>query len=159
MKDQATEYMKSLFPYMEPFLMLAYTYSVLDPLYPDLNYEWVEAQAALWSPNDGNDKLMEALEAERQADLQSFNEFLNRGENAWVKINEDGEEESGEESEQETEANEEPEGKTEAEETEAETELETEDGPYDSDGKLKVIGDDGLINLDLANYPPGVYRW
>ncbi|EXA40126.1 hypothetical protein FOPG_03477 [Fusarium oxysporum f. sp. conglutinans race 2 54008] len=183
MKDQATEYMTSLFPYMEPTLMLAYTYSVLEPLYPELNFKWVEVQARLVSNYEPNDRLMEVVEAERQADVQRFKESLARRENAWVKINGDGqEEESSEESGEETEVEEatevesdeaaegeseveETEGEateaedTEAEETGAETEAGTDDESYDSNGKLRIIGDDGLINLDLANYPPGVYRW
>ncbi|QKD55751.2 uncharacterized protein FOBCDRAFT_202864 [Fusarium oxysporum Fo47] len=183
MKDQATEYMTSLFPYMEPTLMLAYTYSVLEPLYPELNFKWVEVQARLVSNYEPNDRLMEVVEAERQADVQRFKESLARRENAWVKINGDGqEEESSEESGEETEVEEatevesdeaaegeseveETEGEateaedTEAQETGAETEAGTDDESYDSNGKLRIIGDDGLINLDLANYPPGVYRW
>ncbi|KAI3583194.1 hypothetical protein IWW34DRAFT_801800 [Fusarium oxysporum f. sp. albedinis] len=183
MKDQATEYMASLFPYMEPTLMLAYTYSVLEPLYPELNFKWVEVQARLVSNYEPNDRLMEVVEAERQADVQRFKESLARRENAWVKINGDGqEEESSEESGEETEVEEatevesdeaaegeseveETEGEateaedTEAQETGAETEAGTDDESYDSNGKLRIIGDDGLINLDLANYPPGVYRW
>ncbi|KAF5258736.1 hypothetical protein FOXYS1_10673 [Fusarium oxysporum] len=182
MKDQATEYMTSLFPYMEPTLMLAYTYSVLEPLYPELNFKWVEVQARLVSNYEPNDRLMEVVEAERQADVQRFKESLARRENAWVKINGDGqEEESSEESGEETEVEEatevesdeaaegeseveETEGEateaedTEAQETGAETEAGTDDESYDSNGKLRIIGDDGLINLDLANYPPGVYR-
>ncbi|KAH7169089.1 hypothetical protein DER46DRAFT_680558 [Fusarium sp. MPI-SDFR-AT-0072] len=169
MKDQATEYMTSLFPYMEPTLMLAYTYSVLEPLYPELNFKWVEVQARLVSNYEPNDRLMEVVEAERQADVQRFKESLARRENAWVKINGEGEEEqSSEESVEETEveeateveSDEAVEGESEVEETEGEdTEAGTDDESYDSNGKLRIIGDDGLINLDLANYPPGVYRW
>ncbi|KAM5373976.1 hypothetical protein ACJA88_008138 [Fusarium oxysporum] len=171
MKDQATEYMTSLFPYMEPTLMLAYTYSVLEPLYPELNFKWVEVQARLVSNYEPNDRLMEVVEAERQADVQRFKESLARRENAWVKINGDGqEEESSEESGEETEVEEatevesdeaaegeseveETEGEateaedteaedTEAQETGAETEAGTDDESYDSNGKLRIIGDD-----------------
>ncbi|VTT78361.1 unnamed protein product [Fusarium fujikuroi] len=166
MKDQATEYMTSLFPYMEPSYMLAYSHSVLEPLYPELNFEWVAAQAGL--PYYANDKLMDAVDAERKEDIKRFRASVARREAAWVKINREGEEE--EESVEESEVKEATEVEndvaveseaedSEAEETDGEADAGTDDESYDSKGKLKIIGADGLINLDLANYPPGVYRW
>ncbi|KAF4441629.1 hypothetical protein FACUT_2572 [Fusarium acutatum] len=173
MKDQATEYMKSLFPYIEPTYMLAYTHSVLEPLYPELNFKWVAVQAGLASNYHINDKLMEVVDAEREEDIKRFKACVARWEGAWVKINREGEEEG--ESVEETEVKEATEVKTdvavesegedtdaedsEDEETEGEADAGTDDESYDSNGKLKIIGADGLINLDLANYPPGVYRW
>ncbi|KAF4501615.1 hypothetical protein FAGAP_2180 [Fusarium agapanthi] len=172
MKDQATEYMKSLFQYMEPAYMLAYTHSVLEPLYPELNFKWVAVQSGLASNYHINDKLMEIVDAEREEDIKRFKACVARREGAWVKINQEGEEEA--ESVEETELKEatkvgsdvavESEGEdtgaedSEAEEAEGETDAGTDDESYDSNGKLKIIGADGLINLDLANYPPGVYR-
>ncbi|SCN86895.1 uncharacterized protein FFB20_07735 [Fusarium fujikuroi] len=166
MKDQATEYMTSLFPYMEPSYMLAYSHSVLEPLYPELNFEWVAAQAGL--PYYANDKLMDAVDAERKEDIKRFRASVARREAAWVKINREGEEE--EESVEKSEVKEATEVEndvaveseaedSEAEETDGEADAGTDDESYDSKGKLKIIGADGLINLDLANYPPGVYRW
>ncbi|KAG5794641.1 hypothetical protein H9Q69_006312 [Fusarium xylarioides] len=168
MKDQATEYMTSLFPYIEPAYMLAYTHSVLEPLYPELNFKWVAVQAGLASNYHVNDKLMEIVDAERDEDIKRFKASVARREAAWVKINREGEEEG--ESAGETEANEatevdnevavESEGEnSEAEESEGEADAGTDDESYDRNGKLRIIGADGLINLDLANYPPGVYRW
>ncbi|KAF5570650.1 hypothetical protein FPHYL_1076 [Fusarium phyllophilum] len=168
MKDQATEYMTSLFPYIEPAYMLAYTHSVLEPLYPELNFKWVAVQAGLASNYHINDKLMEIVDAERDEDIKRFKASVARRESAWVKINREGEEEG--ESVGETEAKEatevdnevavESEGEdTEAEESEGEADAGTDDESYDRNGKLRIIGADGLINLDLANYPPGVYRW
>ncbi|PNP75275.1 hypothetical protein FNYG_11418 [Fusarium nygamai] len=173
MKDQATEYMKSLFPYIEPAYMLAYTHSVLEPLYPELNFKWVAVQAGLTSNYQVNDKLMEVVDAERDEDIKRFKASVARRERAWVKINREGEEEG--ESVGDTEANEATEVENEvaveseseetdaedyeAEEAEGEADAGTDDESYDSNGKLKIIGADGLINLDLANYPPGVYRW
>ncbi|KAF4952567.1 hypothetical protein FGADI_6638 [Fusarium gaditjirri] len=171
MRDQATEYMTSLFPYMEPTLMLAYTHSVLEPLYPELNFKWVVVQAGLVSNYAANDRLMEVVDAERQADVKRFRESVARRENAWIKINGEGEEEESVEDsvkgtdveeaiESDSEVEETGGEDTEAEATEVEeTEAGTDDESYDSNGKLRIIGDDGLINLDLANYPPGVYRW
>ncbi|KLP11343.1 hypothetical protein CEK26_009621 [Fusarium fujikuroi] len=165
MKDQATEYMTSLFPYMEPSYMLAYSHSVLEPLYPELNFEWVAAQAGL--PYYANDKLMDAVDAERKEDIKRFRASVARREAAWVKINREGEEEESVEESEVKEATEvendvavESEAEdSEAEETDGEADAGTDDESYDSKGKLKIIGADGLINLDLANYPPGVYRW
>lgn len=170
MKDQATEYMTSLFPYMEPSYMLAYSHSVLEPLYPELNFKWVAVQAGL--PYYANDKLMDAVDAERKEDIKRFRASVARREAAWVKINREGEEEDSVEESEVKEATKvgsdiavESEGEdTEAEdpeagETEGEADAGTDDESYDSNGKLKIIGADGLINLDLANYPPGVYRW
>ncbi|KAG5750335.1 hypothetical protein H9Q72_006951 [Fusarium xylarioides] len=168
MKDQATEYMTSLFPYIEPAYMLAYTHSVLEPLYPELNFKWVAVQAGLASNYHVNDKLMEIVDAERDEDIKRFKASVARREAAWVKINREGEEEG--ESAGETEANEatevdnevavESEGEnSEAEESEGGADAGTDDESYDRNGKLRIIGADGLINLDLANYPPGVYRW
>ncbi|EWG39690.1 hypothetical protein FVEG_02424 [Fusarium verticillioides 7600] len=168
MKDQATEYMKSLFQYIEPAYMLAYTHSVLEPLYPELNFKWVAVQAGLASNYEVNGKLMETIDAERDEDIKRFKESVARRERAWTKINKEGEEEG--ESVGDTEANEatevgnevavesESEG-TDAGEAESEADAGTDDESYDSNGKLKIIGADGLINLDLANYPPGVHRW
>ncbi|RKL36184.1 hypothetical protein BFJ72_g8313 [Fusarium proliferatum] len=165
MKDQATEYMKSLFPYMEPSYMLAYSHSVLEPLYPELNFKWVAVQAGL--PYYANDKLMDAVDAERKEDIKRFRASVARREAAWVKINREGEEEESVEESEVKETTEvendvavESEGEdSEAEKTDSEADAGTDDESYDSNGKLKIIGADGLINLDLANYPPGVYRW
>ncbi|KAF5651758.1 hypothetical protein F25303_3962 [Fusarium sp. NRRL 25303] len=165
MKDQATEYMTSLFPYMEPSYMLAYSHSVLEPLYPELNFKWVAAQAGL--PYYANDKLMDAVDAERREDIKRFRASVARREAAWVKINREGEEEESVEESEVKETTEvendvavESEGEdSEAEKTGSEADAGTDDESYDSNGKLKIIGADGLINLDLANYPPGVYRW
>ncbi|KAF4342651.1 hypothetical protein FBEOM_3424 [Fusarium beomiforme] len=122
MKDQATQYLQSLFPYMAPTEMLSYTWYVLEPLYHGLRYEWVEVQAALEHPQDDLVEITTALEAEHQAELQrTVDSRMNK--NDWVMINLNGEEEKEEEEE------------------------------------LKVVDDDGLINLDMANYPPGVHRW
>ncbi|KAF5988759.1 hypothetical protein FCOIX_296 [Fusarium coicis] len=168
MKDQATAYMKSLFQYIEPTYMLAYTHSVLEPLYPELNFKWVAVQAGLSSNYEVNGKLMETVDSERDEDIKRFKESVARRERAWIKINKEGEEEG--ESVGDTEANEatevgnevavesESEG-TDAEEAESDADAGTDDESYDSNGKLKIIGADGLINLDLANYPPGVHRW
>lgn len=165
MKDQATEYMTSLFPYMEPSYMLAYSHSVLEPLYPELNFKWVAVQAGL--PYYANDKLMDAVDAERKEDIKRFRASVARREAAWVKINREGEEEESIEESEVKETTEvendvavESEGEdSEAEKTDSEADAGTDDESYDSNGKLKIIGADGLINLDLANYPPGVYRW
>ncbi|KAF5619474.1 hypothetical protein F52700_11757 [Fusarium sp. NRRL 52700] len=161
MRDQATEYMKSLFPYMEPAYMLAYTHSVLEPLYPSLNYEWVTVQAR--QSYHANDKLMEAVDAERKEDVKRFKAGVASREASWVKINQEGEEEG--ESAEETEVKEATEVggdgavETGGKDSKGKAAAGTDDEPYDSNGKLKVVGADGLINLDLANYPPGVYRW
>ncbi|CVL10830.1 hypothetical protein FPRO06_08087 [Fusarium proliferatum] len=165
MKDQATEYMKSLFPYMEPSYMLAYSHSVLEPLYPELNFKWVAVQAGL--PYYANDKLMDAVDAERKEDIKRFRASVARREAAWVKINREGEEEESVEESEVKETTEvendvavESESEdSEAEKTDSKADAGTDDESYDSNGKLKIIGADGLINLDLANYPPGVYRW
>ncbi|KAF5685790.1 hypothetical protein FCIRC_3279 [Fusarium circinatum] len=174
MKNQATEYMKSLFPYMEPAYMLAYSHSVLEPLYPELDFEWVADQVRFASTYHiaANDKLMEMVDAEREEDIKRFKACVARREGAWVKINREGEEEEA--SIEETELKEAPKAgsevavesesedtdaeDSEAEESEGEADAGTDDESYDSNGKLKIIGADGLINLDLANYPPGVYR-
>ncbi|KAF9773644.1 hypothetical protein IL306_008526, partial [Fusarium sp. DS 682] len=119
MKDQATEYLESLFPYMAPTEMLSYTWGVLEPLYHGLRYEWVEAQAALGRPGVDLVELTAALEAEHQAELQRAVD-AKMGKDDWVMINMNGEEEKEETAEE-----------------------------------LKIVDDDGLINLDMANITYG----